>query len=170
MPQPEFVPVRALDEVRPVERLPAPRGWRSDRPGDLRPGARAGGPGFGVPGPDQGYGLLLARRFTGRLELAPQESEHDVMSGCTVVGLKRAALFGRAPVMADLEVAFTLFGCLGDGPEDLVAFRREVMAGAAHEYSTGREIADRVPEETLRLTPTLVRDRLPGWRDLILSR
>ena len=167
MTQPEYVPVRAADEVRPVERLPAPRRWKSDRPGDLRPGARLHGHGLGVPGPDQGYALLLARRFSGRLELAPGETEDDAMTGCTAVALKRAARFGRAPVLADLELAFTLFGYVGDAPEELVAARQEIFAGASHHYWQTRWIADRVPESTLRLTPSEVRERQGSWRELM---
>jgi hypothetical protein len=167
VPQPEYVPVRATDEVRPVERLPAPRRWKPDRPADFRPGPRSEGRGLGTPGPDQGYGLLLARRFAGRLELTPGESEHDAMAGGVAVALKRAAVFGRAPVLADLELAFTLFGFLGDGPADLVEGRREIFAGAGHAYSQTRWIADRVPEATLRLTPARVRDRLGSWRELM---
>lgn len=167
MPQPEYVPIRAADEVRPVERLPAPRRWRPDRPADLAPGPGSRGRGLGVPGPDQGYGLLLAHRFSGRLELSPGESEHDALAAGTAVALKRAALFGRAPVTADLELAFTLLGYLGDTPDDLVAARRRWVDGMSHQYWQGRALADRVPEETLRLTPERVRDRLTSWGELI---
>ena len=167
MPQPEYVPVQAADEVRPVERLPAPRAWTADRPGDLRPGARPRGQGLGVPGPDQGYALLLARRFSGRLELTPGEQEDDVMAGCTGLALKRAALFGRAPVLIDLELAFTLFGYLGDAPDGLVEARQEIFSGAAHHYWQTRWIADRVPESTLRLSAVGVRERLGSWQELM---
>lgn len=168
MPQPEYVPIRAADEVRPVERLPAPRRWRPDRPADLGPGARGRGRGLGVPGPDQGYGLLLAHRFSGRLLLAPGESEHDAVTSAVAVALKRAALFGRAPVTADLELAFGLLGYLGEeAPEDLVSARRRWVDGSAHQYWQGRDLADRVPDETLRLTPLQVQERLASWRDLI---
>lgn len=167
MPQPEYVPIRAADEVRPVERLPAPRRWRPDRPADLGPGARSRGRGLGVPGPDQGYGLLLAHRFSDRLELAPGESEHDALAAGTAVALKRAALFGRAPVTADLELAFSLLGYLGEAPEDLVEARRRWVDGLAHQYWQGRDLADRVPDETLRLTPGQVRERLASWGELL---
>lgn len=168
MPQPEYVPIRAADEVRPVERLPAPRRWKPDRPADALPGATPSSlRGLGRPGPDQGYGLLLSRRFAGRLELTPGESEDDAMAACVGVALKRAALFGRAPVLADLELAFTLFGYLGDAPEDLVAARRELLLGAHHSYWQARQVADAVPDETLRLTPARARERLGSWRELL---
>lgn len=153
--------------MRPVERLPAPGRWRPNRPGDAR-GAHLPGRGLGVPGPDQGYALHLARRFSGRLDLAPHESEADAVAGCLGVALKRAALYGRAPVIHDLELAFTLFGYLGDAPEDLVEIRRSIFAGAAHHYEAQRQIVDQVPPETLRLTPAQVRERLSGWESLFV--
>jgi len=165
LPQPEYVPILAGEEVRPVERLPAPGHWRPNRPGDAH-GARLPGRGLGVPGPDQGYALHLARQFGGRLELAPGESEADALAGCLGVALKRAALYGRAPVIHDLEHAFTLFGYLGDAPEELAETRRGIFAGAAHHYEEQRRIVDQVPAETLRLTPAEVRARLGDWPDL----
>ena len=167
MPQPEFVPILAGDQVRPEERLPAPRSWRADRPGDQH-GVRVPRRGLGVPGPDQGYALRLARRFAGKLELAPGEVEADAMAGCMGVALKRASLFGRAPVIHDLEHAFTLFGYLGDAPQDLVETRRQIFAGAAHHYEEQRRIVDQVPAETLRLSPAGIREHMVGadWPDL----
>jgi hypothetical protein len=165
VPQPEYVPVPATDEVRPVERLPAPRRWISNRPADVH-GQSRGGPGRGVPGPDQGYALTLAKRFEGRLELSSGENEHDAMAGCLGVALKRAALFGRAPVVHDLELAFIIWGFAGEAPKDLVAFRRPLFQGAAHHYWDQRMIADRVPEETLRLAPMDAYERLGSWPQL----
>ena len=166
MPQPEYVPVTAGDQVRPVERLPAPRAWRPDRPADLH-GPAAVGRGMGSNGPDQGYALRLAHAFDERAELAEGDQLEDAKAGCVAVAMKRASVFGRAPVMPDLEHAFTLWGYLGDAPDELVALRRRLFPGAAHHYWDQRVIVDRVPETTLRLTPDQVRQRLAGWSDLI---
>ena len=165
MPQPEYVPVRAADEVRPVERLPPPRRWKPDRPGDLA----TPGPGryMGVPGPDQGYALRLARQFHGLLTLTEGEHEEDAIAGCLGVALKRAALFGRAPVVHDLELAFVLFGYAQDSPADLVEFRRPLFRGAGHEYWDQRAITDLVPESSLQLSAEEAHDRLGSWRSLI---
>ena len=43
------------------------------------------------------------------------------------LALKRASLFGRAPVVHDLEVAFTIWGFLGAAPPELVALRRPLF-------------------------------------------
>ena len=50
---------------------------------------------------------------------------------------------------------------------DLVAFRKRMFEGAADHYWARRAIVDAVPDDTLRLTPTQVRERLSDWRSLI---
>ncbi|MGH9149268.1 MAG: hypothetical protein ACRD0D_15785 [Acidimicrobiales bacterium] len=167
MAQPEWVPVAPADDVRPAERMPPAVGWTVDRPGEIAGLRVPAGGRFGVPGPDQGYALTLARRLHDRLELAPGEHRDDVVAGCLAVALKRASLFGRAPVTHDLELAATLFGFLGGAPAALVEFRRPLFAGAAHDYWAGRRTADAVPEPTLRLTPAAVGERLASWESLL---
>jgi hypothetical protein len=167
MAQPEYVPLSPSDRVRPAERLPVPDAWRQDRPAEItKPGAPTGRR-FGTPGPDQGYGLTLAERFEDRLELGSGEHAEDAMTGCLGVALRRAALFGRAPVVHDLELAFTLWGFLGGAPDDLVEHRMPLFQGVSHDYDRQREIAERVAESTLRLTPAGVRERLSDWRALL---
>ena len=166
MAQPEFVPLQAGDRVRAAERLPAHGGWRQDRGAELLSPDLPRGDHLGSPGPDQGYGLFLAERFRDRLELTPAEDADDVVTGCLGVGLKRASIFGRAPVIFDMELAYTVWGYLGGAPPDLVEFRVPVVQGAAHDYWTQREVVDRVAEPTLRSTPAEVRARLADWRSL----
>ena len=167
MPQPDYVPMTRADEVRQAERMPAPDTWRADRPGEVVDGGPPRGKQFGTPGPDQGYGLKLARMVGERTVLPPHEHLEDAIAGCLGVGLKRAARFGRAPVVYDMELAFTLFGYLEGAPADLVAFRRPLFQGAAHEYWAQRAIADRVPDSTLAMAPAAVAAKLPEWRTLI---
>jgi hypothetical protein len=122
---------------------------------------------LGAPGPDQGYALKLARMFVDRLQLAEGEGVDDATAGSLGVALHRASLFGRAPVIWDLELAFTLWGYLGGAPPDLIQERVPLFMGAAHDYWDQRAITDRVPDETLRLTPAQVRERLGDWRSLV---
>ena len=166
MAAPDYVPEARPD--RPREPLPIPGhwGWTATRPGDLAAG-QPSGRNFGNQGPDQGYGLVLAARFVDRLLLAPGEDEHDVAAGCLGVGLARASLFGRAPVIHDFELAYGVWGYLDEAPEDLVAFRKPLFAGASHHYWEQRAIVARVPESTLRLTPAEVRSRVGDWRTLL---
>ena len=127
----------------------------ADRPGEVGGAERPDGPGLGHQGPDQGYALKLAQRFAGQLHLAAGESEDDALAGCAAVALRRASMFGRAPVVHDLRLALELFGFLDQADAELVAWRRDRFAGAAghHGYGVKLRLADLVPSSTLRLTP-----------------
>jgi hypothetical protein len=157
------------DEVRPAERMPVPRGWFATRPGEVWLEGPPTGKRFGAPGPDQGYGVKLARLFEDRLRLVPPEQADGVVSGCSAVGDKRAARFGRAPVIHDFELAFTVWGFLGEAPAGLVEFRKPLFLAAAHDYWAQRAIADAVPDETLQLTAADVAGRLSEWRTFITT-
>lgn len=167
MPQPDYVPLKATDRVRPAERLPVPDDWRPTRPGDITTVGQPTGPLTGSAGPDQGYGLKLARHFLDRIKLEEHEHAEDAVWGCLAVALKRASLFGRAPVIYDFEFAYTLWGFLDGAPSDLIEYRKSLFEAASHHYEDQRAIADAVPEETLRLTPAQVGGRLSSWRSLV---
>ena len=81
----------------------------------------------------------------------------------------RAALFGRAPVGKDVELALVLFGFLGDAPEDLVAWRTPMFQAVGHHYDHKRRLVEIVPETTLRLTPAIVRANLSEWRSMLTA-
>lgn len=161
MTQPKYAPILEHSEVRDVRKLPPPLPWRTHRPGEpaARPlGVRAAG--RGVAGPDQGYALLLAERYGERLRLAEGEHADDVLHGAVVIGLCRAALFGRAPVSHDIELALHLFGYLEGASDEIIEARSPWFRGLAHDYWRQRELADLVPETTLRLTPRAVADQI----------
>ena len=168
MTAPDYVPVPLSSQPRRSLALPPSARWAADRPGDLERGQPVG-PRFGSPGPDQGYALKLAQRFADRLQTDPGEHHDDALSGAVAVALRRASLFGRAPVVHDLELALQLWGFLGDAPPELIEYRRPFFSGAAHHYWDQRDIADLVPEATLRLTVDQVRTRMGEWRTLLGS-
>ena len=170
MAQPEYVPVSARNRVRVSERLPTPDGWVADRVAEVRQhGGQPRGRQLGVAGPDQGYALKLARLIQDRIVLAPGDHLEDVVAGCVGVALRRAARYGRAPVMKDVEMGLAVWGFLGEAPADLVAFRTPLFASAAHHYNDLRAIAERVPEATLEMSPAElpVRLRAGGWKGLL---
>ncbi len=171
MAAPEYVPTDTHSRV-PRPGPPMPPSRRSTGRAVPRPGAigtrQPVGPSFGRQGPDQGYALVLARAFEDRLVLMEGESKDDVVAACVAVALKRASLFGRAPVIHDIEIAFTLFGFLGAAPADLVECRRSHLAGAAHDHHRCRSVADAVPEATLTMACSQIRASFPGaWRALL---
>ena len=167
MTQPSFVPVIEADQVRRAYQLHVPSIWTASRPSELRGTSAPAGSFLGTPGPDQGFALKLARRFEDRLVLAPGEHAEDALSGCTAVAMRRAANFGRAPVIHDLTLAFTLWGFLEGAPTDLMTTREPLFRAASHHYQVQRTIADCVPATTLRLTPAQVAERLADWRELL---
>ena len=171
MAAPKFAPVPAVESVRTYESPEhVPDAWSPDRPSEID-GRQPSGAQLGYQGPDQGYVLLLAERVRPRLHVPADESSNDAVTGCINIALRRASLYGRAPVMHDLTIAFTIWGWLDAAPPaDLLVRRRELFEGVAHtaqHYTEGRHIADLVPEATLRLTPDQAGAAYPArWREL----
>ena len=173
MAAPEHVPV---DRTRPVRGYESPPRladpWRADRPAEVVEHGQPEGDRFGHQGPDQGYALRLARHFEGKLTLTPGEHERDALAGAVAVGLKRASIFGRAPVVHDLTIALTVWGFLGEAPAELVALRKKLFEEVAHphHYAELRRLVDLVPEATLRQTPSQVTAaHAADWRSLLAA-
>ena len=172
MAAPKFTPVSPVDDPRGYESPDhVPARWTNDRPGDLR-GRQPQGALLGYQGPDQGYALVLAGRLRDALHLQMGEHADDVLAGVTAIGLRRASLFGRAPVIHDLRIGATIWGFLDpDPPDELVPVRRrlfEGLANVAHHYGALRALVDSVPEATLRMTPEQVQTAYPAqWRGLL---
>ena len=154
MAAPEYVPHSPVDKARVYTSPPwSGEQWLADRPGELT-GRQPLGPRLGYPGPDQGFVLKLARSFEPRLVLTEGESPDDAVAGACAVALKRASLFGRAPVVHDLTAAFTVWGFLDEADGELVRLRRPLFEEVAnpHHYMELRRIADLVPQAVLRLS------------------
>jgi hypothetical protein len=170
MAAPEYVPLRPGPTDKAYESPPRrPDPWWADRPAEIvDDGEQPEGRDFGFQGPDQGYALKLANMLRGDLRLVSGEHADDVITGCVAIALRRASIYGRAPVMHDVRLAFELFGFLDeDVPEDLVTWRRPVFEELSnpHHYFEVRRLAWHVPEATLRLTPDEVKaKRVANWR------
>ena len=171
MAAPEYVPVPPTQKVRLPWESPefVPAAWTLDRPAEVGNGRQPVGRRLGSPGPDIGYALTLLPLVRPSLHLAPGEHVADAEAGCGAIAMRRAALFGRAPVIYDLRHAFTIWGFLDERPPvELVAHRRPIFEEAAHDYETQRTIVDQVPEATLRMTPAEVAAAYPErWRELL---
>jgi hypothetical protein len=77
----------------------------------------------------------------------------------------------NAAAIANFKLAFGIWAWLDEQiPEELAAARRTLFEGVGnviHHYAESRDVADRVPESTLRLAPDEVVRRMPGdWRAL----
>ena len=170
MAAPEFIPTKPgvrLHHQSPPRR---PETWRADRPADFADEHRQPtGDRLGSPGPDQGYALKLATLLAGDLHLTEGEHERDALAGIVAIGLKRASILGRAPVIHDLRIAATLFGFLDPSADpELVRLRKDLFEEVDHfhHYPELRNLVDLVPADVLRQTPQQVTDRYrSGWRD-----
>ncbi len=171
MAAPKFAPVPTIGDVTSY-RSPAyvPDGWTADRPGEVA-GRQPASPGLGFQGPDQGYALRLASRLRSQLVLSDAERADDVVTGCTAIGLRRASQYGRAPVIHDLRIAFTIWGFLDPAPAgELVAHRVKLFEGLAdpHHHDDVRALVDSVPEATLRMSQAEVNEIYSvSWKHLL---
>jgi hypothetical protein len=158
MPTDPFVAPELDDRPRqetnlaPGVQLPPAHGWTADRPGDLVAGQPTGSL-LGRPGPNVGYAVTLAARLRDTVALAPHEHEADALSVIAELAMKRAASYGRAPTLADVETAATLLGYQGECDDSFAAWRRDVTHGADHDYGVRRAFVDAVPDTALRLPP-----------------
>ena len=172
MAAPRFSPVPPTGHPRSYESPDhPPEPWTPDRPGEID-GFQPEGPRLGAQGPDQGYALRIAARLRPKLRLQPNEHADDAIQGCLGVALRRASLFSRAPVVHDLDIAFTIWGFYDpEPPADLVALRTRLFEGlrhVAHHYTEARVVADMPPEATLRMTPSAVAEAYPAaWASLV---
>ncbi len=170
MAAPQFTPTPVVDTARSYGSPDVvPDAWAPDRPGDIV-GFQPSGDRLGYQGPDQGFAIKIANGFKDRLQLQPGEHAADAIKGCLGVGLRRASMFSRAPVVHDLTIAFTIWGFLDPAPPaELVAARSRLFTGVGHgnHYSDVRAITDAVPAATLRQSPQQVAQAYPAsWREL----
>jgi hypothetical protein len=146
-----------------------PGGWTADRPGELE-GGQPKAAGLGHQGPDQGYALRLAQVLADEIQLSSGEARSDALAGCAVVGLKRASLFGRAPVLHDLRAASAVWGFDRAADQALVDERTKRFAeiANAHHYEERRAVADAVPDEVLTLDLDEIQRRsIDDWRSVL---
>ena len=168
MAAPEYVPTdqRAPRSYRSPDVVP--ESWSNDRAGSVGT-EQPVGPALGYQGPDQGYVLTLVRHFDSRVILAEGEQRDDVMAGAVEIAMKRASIFGRAPVVYDLEIALRVWGFLAEPPAELIEARR-CFQGVANPYHWRdlRRVVAKVPESTLRNSPAEVETQhLSDWRSLL---
>jgi hypothetical protein len=154
---------RQQQNLPPGVALPPAGDWRSDRPGDL-PAEQPEGPLLGRPGPNVGYAYTLVQRVKDRLRLGPFEHVQDALAVVAEVAGKRAALFGRAPVIGDVDLAIAVLGYDGTAGDAFVAARTAAVYDASHSYYRRRAIVDSVPDDLLRQRPQQAASEIAAWR------
>ncbi len=163
MTQPRYAPIESRDEIRATKHLDPPRPWKVHRPGEHRPGPVLGRSRLGTAGPDQGYALRIAESLRASVVLGHGEHVDDALAVATQVALRRAAIFGRAPVRGDLEVALALLAYDAPISAEGAAQRRATVTGAAHDLWHCREVAASVDEAVLRMTAAEAANHAVVW-------
>jgi len=172
VPTDPFVPERLEDEPRqepnlpPGVKMPPARSWVANRPGDI-PAGWPSGKLLGSPGPNVGYALTLANRARDRFVLAPHEHPEDAIAVVAEIAMRRAALFGRAQVMPDVEFGMRIMGYTGDVASDFVDWRVRAVKDVHHDYYERRALVDAIPVDILRLVPAALPAHLPEARDAL---
>ena len=174
MPTDPYVPAdpdarpRQQQNLPPGVALPPAQQWSADRPGDLGP-EQPTGELFGNPGPNVGFAYTLAEKANERVRLGPHEDGHDVLPVIAEVAGKRAASFGRAPVMADVDRALAILGYDGSADDSFVATRTAMVREAGHSYPRRRMVVDSVPEELLRGSGSRLQAAIDEWRAMMTA-
>jgi hypothetical protein len=174
VPTDPFVAPDRADGVRQQQNLPPglgyppARSWRANRPGDLD-ASQPGGTLRGRPGPNVGYGYTLAERARADFRLAPHEDLHDAISVAAEIAMKRASAFGRAPVLADVELAMALLGYDGSADGGFAAWRVRAVHDAAHDYPSRRALVDSVPDALLASGPAELGGDIARWRESVVA-
>lgn len=152
MSQPNYVTSPKHGEALGLVELPVSHSWVGPRTGSITPADRGKRKLVGAPCPGEGYALKLVREKSAKIELAEGEDHEDVAVGMSVIIGKRAGVFGRSPITYDVDFFVKLFGFDGSADASLVDFRRMYFKGAAHNYVVQRQLADAIPDSTLKLT------------------
>lgn len=166
MSQPTFIPSPNHDKALGVTELQGSRSWSQSHRLAQKSYLRAPGRFLGTPGPSQGFGLKLVKQKLSKIVLVDTEEIEDVVHGLSVLVNKRASLFSRSPIAYDVDFFIKLFGFDGTQDFELLEFRKIFFKGASHSYLVQRQIADVIPDSTLRMTLKDLSDS-PNWRALI---
>jgi hypothetical protein len=139
--------------------------WAPDRPGDLLgPESVPWGGAFGTPGPDTGYALKIAE---GRnLPLVEGETRADLVAAVAALMAARASHYGRAPMVADAEVAEAL---LGVGTPD-ASWGVAWIRGLAHDRHALHDLVGAVDADALVAPLEAVQRRVAAGERLMAER
>ncbi len=153
---------RERQNLSPGVDYPPASAWEANRAGDL-PTGQPDGPLYGKPGPNVGFATKLAHGRSDRMHLRDHEALEDALPVVSELGMRRAASFGRAPTVHDIDWAIRLMGY--DRPVgDDFDWRLPAVEGAHEEWPRRREIVNVVPDELLRLAPDQLGEGVEEFR------
>ena len=171
MGQQPNIEIQISDLPRPTAHTAPARPWSPRRPGDLAgPQDVPSGGAFGTTGPDPGYALRLVR--TRDLALGPADQAHNAEAAVAAIAGARAARFGRAPVIVDVEIAALVLGYDREGVsadliDDLAADRPALIANISHSSRRSTALIALVASDVLLASPDEVRARMAAGERLL---
>lgn len=143
---------------------PTPSGWKSDRPGDTYKERDTDSDVLlGNAGPNIGYALKLASQKIHGYFLLESEHEHDVKVLLSEIAMRRAANFGRAPIVQDLDFAAHLLGYDKESKSGEDKWRPRLVHGCGHDEHKRRRIVNSVPDEIIKHKDEVSEGMISGW-------
>ena len=116
------------------------------------------------PGPNVGYAYTLAQRAKDRLRLGPSEHADDAIAVIAEIAGKRAAQFGRAPVIGDVDLAIALLGYDGSASEAFVKARSALVHEAGHDVPAPARARRRGSRRAAARARADDRPEIESWR------
>ena len=131
---------------------PPARRWRPTKPGLITsPDQVPAGGRFGSAGPDAGWAL----RLLAQADLPDSDPRlKGVVQGLMMA---RAAAYGRAPVVEDLDLALVVCGYGYEPPADVLSRRERWLAAVPHEARPGQTAVAELDRELLMAKPEQAR-------------
>lgn len=170
MPTQDFVSPQSIDSPRHEQNMPegidtpVPQTWLATRPGDtFKERDSDQDILLGNAGPNIGYALKLARLRIEHLFLLDSEHEHDVEVLLSEIAMRRAARFGRAPVVKDIEFAAHLLGYEQKATSGEEKWRPRLVHGTGHDEHKRRRIVNSIPQEIIEGAELASKEMISGW-------
>lgn len=164
----DFVSPKRIDTPRHEQNMPegvdtpVPQAWIGNRPGDDLLQKKDNELLLGNPGPNIGYALKIVNNEFDTLYLVEHENEHDVVALLAEIAMRRASVFGRAPVKADVVLAAHILSYDVEPTQGEEKWRPQLIHNCSHDEHRRRQIVNSVPQMIIK-GENHGHDAISGW-------